>query len=276
MKDNNQEKLWLTAHALGLSTTQILARKEFSQNEIEKINSLISRREAGEPLQYIMGEADFYGRDFIVGEGVLIPRHDTETLIEGVKKYFAPEEKFSFLDFGTGSGCIAITILLEFKNSFAYMIEKSDKALTFAKKNLERYGFTPPTFQATSPQTERQYPLAKGRCQLVDREVKKTTIDLIISNPPYISSGEISKLDRTVKDFEPSMALDGGTDGTDFYKMILSMAMKILKSKGYIIFEMGNLNQINIVKNFSDDFVFVDEIFDTGNFPRCLILRRRD
>ena len=133
----------MTAHALGLSTTQILARKEFSQNEIEKINSLISRREAGEPLQYIMGEADFYGRDFIVGEGVLIPRHDTETLIEGVKKYFAPEEKFSFLDFGTGSGCIAITILLEFKNSFAYMIEKSDKALTFAKKNLERYGFTP-------------------------------------------------------------------------------------------------------------------------------------
>ena len=261
---------------MGLSTTQILARKEFSQNEIEKINSLISRREAGEPLQYIMGEADFYGRDFIVGEGVLIPRHDTETLIEGVKKYFAPEEKFSFLDFGTGSGCIAITILLEFKNSFAYMIEKSDKALTFAKKNLERYGFTPPTFQATSPQTERQSPLAKGRCQLVDREVKKTTIDLIISNPPYISSGEISKLDRTVKDFEPSMALDGGTDGTDFYKMILSMAMKILKSKGYIIFEMGNLNQINIVKNFGDDFVFVDEIFDTGNFPRCLILRRRD
>ena len=250
----------MTAHALGLSTTQILARKEFSQNEIEKINSLISRREAGEPLQYIMGEADFYGRDFIVGEGVLIPRHDTETLIEGVKKYFAPEQKFSFLDFGTGSGCIAITILLEFKNSFAYMIEKSDKALTFAKKNLERYGFTH----------------VKGRCQLIDREVKTSTIDLIISNPPYIPSDEISKLDRTVKDFEPSMALDGGIDGTDFYKMILGFASKILKSNGYIIFEMGNLNQINIIKNFSDDFVFVDEIFDTGNFPRCLILRRRD
>ena len=270
---------------MGLSTTQILARKEFSQNEIEKINSLISRREAGEPLQYIMGEADFYGRDFIVGEGVLIPRHDTETLIEGVKKYFAPEEKFSFLDFGTGSGCIAITILLEFKNSFAYMIEKSDKALTFAKKNLERYGFTPyrdsPSVSArhlpVNGEAEcKESPLNKGRCQFIDREVKKSTIDLIISNPPYIPSGEISKLDRTVKDFEPSMALDGGTDGTDFYKMILSMAMKILKSKGYIIFEMGNLNQINIVKNFSDDFVFVDEIFDTGNFPRCLILRRRD
>lgn len=255
----------MTAHALGLSTTQILARKEFSQNEIEKINSLISRREAGEPLQYIMGEADFYGRDFYVGEGVLIPRHDTETLIEGVKKYFAPEEKFSFLDFGTGSGCIAITILLEFKNSFAYMIEKSDKALTFAKKNLERYGFTP----------YRDSPSVSARHLLVNGEIT-STVDLIISNPPYIPSGEISKLDRTVKDFEPSMALDGGTDGTDFYKMILSMAMKILKSKGYIIFEMGNLNQINIIKNFSDDFVFIDEVFDTGNFPRCLILRRRD
>ena len=157
------------------------------------------------------------------------------------------------------------------------MIEKSDKALTFAKKNLERYGFTP--YKDSPSVSARHLPVneeAESRCQFIDREVKTSTVDLIISNPPYIPSGEISKLDRTVKDFEPSMALDGGTDGTDFYKMILSMAMKILKSKGYIIFEMGNLNQINIVKKFSDDFVFVDEIFDTGNFPRCLILRRRD
>ena len=158
---------------MGLSTTQILARKEFSQNEIEKINSLISRREAGEPLQYIMGEADFYGRDFIVGEGVLIPRHDTETLIEGVKKYFAPEEKFSFLDFGTGSGCIAITILLEFKNSFAYMIEKSDKALTFAKKisnvtDLPLRPFRPP------PRKRRgSLHLLRGDVNLLTERLKK-------------------------------------------------------------------------------------------------------
>ena len=84
----NQEALWLMSHALGVSTTNILARKTFTPEEQVKINALLSRYEAGEPLQYIMGYADFYGRDFNVGPGVLIPRHDTETLIEAVKEYF--------------------------------------------------------------------------------------------------------------------------------------------------------------------------------------------
>ena len=205
-------------------------------------------------MQYIMGEADFYGRDFEVGEGVLIPRHDTETLIEAVKKYFKPEQKFSFLDFGTGSGCIAITILLEFENSFAYMIEKSKEALKFAEKNLSRY-------------------------KLNDRakiNFEPKQIDLIISNPPYIPSKEISELDPTVRDYEPHLALDGGIDGMDFYKLILKSAMKMLKSNGYIIFETGNIEQVKFFRNLKDEFVFEDEIFDLGNFPRCVILKRRN
>ena len=133
------EFLWLASCALGLSSSQIMAREKFSDGEIEKINSLIERRKNHEPLQYIMGVADFYGRDFEVGPGVLIPRHDTETLIEAAKKYFSPEKKFTFLDWGTGSGCIAITLLLEFKNSFAVMLEKSHDAIYYAKKNLERF-----------------------------------------------------------------------------------------------------------------------------------------
>ena len=100
--------------------------------------------------------------------------------------------------------------------------------------------------------------------------------DLIISNPPYIPSDEISKLDRTVKDFEPHLALDGGIDGMYFYKLILKLATRILKSDGYIIFETGNLEQVNFFRNLNDDFVFEDEIFDYGNFPRCVILKRRN
>ena len=157
------------------------------------------------------------------------------------------------MDFGTGSGCIAITILLEFGNSFAYMIEKSEKALKFAKKNLERYELK-----------ERAKINFENEC------------DLIISNPPYIPSDEISKLDRTVKDFEPHLALDGGIDGMYFYKLILKSATRILKSDGYIIFETGNLEQVNFFRNLNDDFVFEDEIFDYGNFPRCVILKRRN
>ena len=118
-----QEALWLASHALGVGSAEIFARAEFSGNDERRIEALISRRISGEPLQYILGEADFYGRDFAVGKGVLIPRHDTETLIEGVKKVFRKDEIFRFLDWGTGSGCIAITILLEFPKSEGCMID---------------------------------------------------------------------------------------------------------------------------------------------------------
>ena len=248
----NQETLWLMSHALGVSTTNILARKSFTPDEQAKIDALLSRREAGEPMQYIMGYADFYGRDFNVGPGVLIPRHDTETLIEAVRKYFAHDEEFSFMDWGTGSGCIAITILLEFKRSFAYMIEKSYDALKFARMNLERYN-------------------VHERARL---NVMPDALDLIISNPPYIPTREIFELDKTVRDYEPHEALDGGQDGMDFYRLILSQAESLLTRDGYIILEMGDINQVNALKSH-EKFVCIDEIYDAGNFPRCLILQRR-
>ena len=249
-----QEKLWLTAHALGVSTSEILSRKNFSDEEEKKIRELLSRREVGEPLQYIMGQADFYGRDFFVGPGVLIPRHDTETLIEAAKKIFPPEKNFSFLDWGTGSGCIAITLLLEFKNSRGVMLEQSPEALNYAEKNLQRYGL-------------------EDRASLNDSSTK--IFDLIISNPPYIPSHEIDSLMPEVKNYEPRLALDGGEDGMNFYRLILSQARRILKPEGFIIFELGDLNQYRAFKNSGGEFLFAGEIFDGGNFPRAIILRKR-
>ena len=249
-----QEFLWLTSYALGLSSSQIMAREKFSDDEIAKINALIKRRENHEPLQYIMGTADFYGRDFEVGEGVLIPRHDTETLIEAAKKYFSPEKKFTFLDWGTGSGCIAVTLLLEFKNSFAVMLEKSPDAIYYAKKNLERFNLN-------------------DRAEIIE-ELPDKIFDLIISNPPYIPSREIKNLMPEVKNFEPESALDGGIDGMNFYKLIFSQAKSALKADGYIILETGNLEQVNTLKNLDENFIFEDEFLDTGNFPRCLVFRR--
>lgn len=248
------EFLWLASYALDLSSSQIMAREKFSDDEITKINALIERRNNHEPLQYIMGVADFYGRDFEVGEGVLIPRHDTETLIEAAKKYFSPEKKFTFLDWGTGSGCIAITLLLEFRNSSAVMLEKSDKAKNYAKKNLERFNLT-------------------DRAEIIS-EILEKNFDLIISNPPYIPSHEIKNLMPEVKDYEPELALDGGIDGMNFYKLIFSQAKNILKSNGYIILETGNLEQVKALKNFDEIFIFENEFLDGGNFPRCLVLRR--
>ena len=250
-----QENLWLASYALGLDVASLMARESFSEDEIKKINSLIKRRENHEPLQYIMGVADFYSRDFEVGSGVLIPRHDTETLIEAVKKNFLPEENFTFLDWGTGSGCIAVTILLEYKNSFAFMLEKSPDAIKYAKKNLQKFNLN-------------------DRAKIIsDIDIKN--LDLIISNPPYIPSDEIKNLMPEVKDYEPVLALDGGTDGMNFYKLIFSQAENILKINGYIILETGNLEQVNKLKNLNENFIFESEFLDYGNFPRCLVFKRR-
>ena len=249
--NSQQEALWLAAHALGVSNAEIWARAEFSHDEERRITELVSRRVSGEPLQYILGEADFYGRDFHVGRGVLIPRHDTETLIDGVKKIFAREDKFRFLDWGTGSGCIAVTIMLEFPNAEGCMLDVSNDALSYARCNLERYGLN-----------DRAEFCGDGE------------FDLIISNPPYIPSGEIDGLMREVRDFEPITALDGGADGMRYYREIIAMAGTRLKRGGYIILETGSLRQVEELENFGGDFESAGRIFDTGNFPRCIILRR--
>lgn len=259
--NSKQEALWITAHALGVNNAEIFARDNFSADEERKIDALISRRVIDrEPLQYILGEADFYGRDFRVGKGVLIPRADTETLIEGVKRCFDVDDEFYFLDWGTGSGCIAVTILLEFPKSYGYMLDISGEALSYARENLSRYG-------------------VNKRAEIIGKvSGVPDPLDLIISNPPYIPSGEIDRLMREVKEHEPHTALDGGADGMKYYREIFCLAAAKLKRGGYIIFETGNLNQVEALKNFycSVEFETVDVIDDGGNFPRCLILRRID
>lgn len=255
ISNSYQEALWLMSHALGLEHYKIFARKDFSPEEISKIEAVISRRESGKPLQYILGNAEFYGRDFVVGEGVLIPRHDTETLIDAVKKYFAPDEKFCFLDWGTGSGCIAITILIEYRNSFAYIVENSSEALKYAAKNLSLYNL-------------------ENRTLINENIINPCSF--IISNPPYIPEREIKSLMKSVRDYEPESALNGGEDGMKFYRLIISQAMNILKPGGYIFFEVGNINQVNELKYINaNNFIFENLLFDANNFPRCVVLKRR-
>ncbi len=257
IQNAGQESLWLISHALGISHSAVLTKNTLSDDECTKIEDVISRRIKGEPLQYILGETDFYGRDFHVGRGVLIPRHDTETLIEAMKFFAKPDESFCFADWGTGSGCIAITIMLEFPHSFAYMIEQSEDAITFARINLERYNVI-------------------HRAKIISRlEDVNRKCRFILSNPPYISSDEIDRLMKTVRDYEPHVALDGGNDGMNFYRLIMNRSMSVLDDDGYLIFETGNMNQVHALESVSDNFMFVREFHDSNNFPRCIALKRR-
>ncbi len=257
IQNARQESLWLISHALDISHSAVLAKDTLSDDECAKIEGVIARRIEGEPLQYILGEADFYGRDFHVGRGVLIPRHDTETLIEAMKYFAKPDESFCFADWGTGSGCIAITIMLEFPNSFAYMIEQSTEAIQFSRMNLERYNVI-----------HRANILS--RLEDVNRKCK-----FILSNPPYIPSSEIDELMKSVRDYEPHIALDGGQDGMNFYRLIMKHSLNVLDDDGYLIFETGNMNQVHALESVSDDFMFVREFHDSNDFPRCIALKRR-
>ncbi|MBQ7734307.1 MAG: peptide chain release factor N(5)-glutamine methyltransferase [Synergistaceae bacterium] len=248
----SQEVVWLMSEALGMTHSEILTRERFTGDELARLEDFITRRENSEPLQYILGSAEFYGYDFHVGPGVLIPRHDTESIIEAVKNYFDPNEKFCFLDWGTGSGCIAVTLLLEFPDSFAFMLDVSPQALDYSRSNLERYSLS-------------------GHARIITSlDEIDSQLELVASNPPYIPSGEINSLMKTVRDYEPLLALDGGADGMRFYREIFAHSHSLLRHNGYIILEAGDMSQVQALKSLSCDFVFGREFFDSSNFPRAL------
>lgn len=208
----------------------------------------ISRRERREPLQYIAGMWSFYGLDFFVGEGVLIPRQDTEilaqTAIDFLKGKFSPR----ILDLCAGSGCISTAVLKSVENCTAVCVELSDDASFYLKKNLEFHGLS---LQA----------------QIVNADVLSVTtpcvlsgsFDAIVCNPPYIKSGDISGLEPEVAKFEPRLALDGGDDGLMFYRATQPY-LPLLKSGGLAAFEVGMAQSDDvaaILKDFGLHDVFV-------------------
>ncbi len=193
----------------------------------EELNALLQRRIAGEPLQYILGEWEFYDLPFFVGEGVLIPRPDTETLAEFAIDRAGTEET-TCMDLCSGSGCLAITVDKHCPNATVYAMEKSDEAYRYLEKNIERN-------------------LSSVRAIKGDvLEDDFGEYDLIISNPPYIKTADLDTLQKEVKR-EPQMALDGGEDGLMFYRKIAEKWVPHLKSGGTLAVEIG-IGQGNDVK----------------------------
>lgn len=193
--------------------------KEISDEEFEVLKSFIERRKAGEPVQYIVNKADFYGLEFFVKKGVLIPRFDTENLVEKALSFIKDGDRI--LDMCTGSGCIALTLLYYKKNISAVGCDISDEALSIAKENAERLNLKADFVKS----------------DLFEKVEGK--FDVIVSNPPYIETDVVITLENQVKDFEPKNALDGGADGLNFYRIIAKEAKNYLKAGGRIVFEIG-------------------------------------
>lgn len=206
----------------GLSRTDILAEKEIPFNDPEKIDSLLQRINNEEPIQYILGEAAFFGRRFVVNPSVLIPRPETELIIQLAKAEISPPS--SILDIGTGSGCLAITLAMEIPPCKVHALDLSDSALTVARTNTE---------------------LLRANVHFINCDILKQTpdlinLDLIVSNPPYVMLKEREQMSRNVLAFEPSLALFvPDSNPLLFYYAIAQKGKKMLRPKGIVLAEIN-------------------------------------
>lgn len=222
---------WIVCEITGKRRSELALIKSFSQEEMLKILNAVSLRLENMPLGYIFGKTNFFGYDFVVSKSVLIPRLDTEILVERVINDLKNENKsVSILDIGTGSGAIAVVLKKETK-SIVTAVDVSEDALEIAVQN------------AKNNDAEIEFVKSDLFENLSDRK-----FDIIVSNPPYIETEVINNLSEDVKNFEPHLALDGGEDGLDFYRKIIKSAPNYLNRNGKLYFEIG-YNQAEAVSN---------------------------
>lgn len=213
----------LLSHITGMDMLSLALKRDEELNSIQKMQvvEFYERKAAGEPVQYITGLCEFMSLEFFVNKNVLIPRSDTETLVEYAIAAIG-DKNVSVLDIGTGSGCIGISIAKYCKNAKVTMIDVSADALAVAKKNAELNNI------------EAEFIKMDILSDIPDKK-----FDIVVSNPPYIRPDVIEKLDRNVKDFEPYSALFGGDDGLVFYRRITDIISLILNKDGELVFEIG-------------------------------------
>lgn len=214
----------LVENITGLSRTKImLCDDDIADEQAELVERAVLRRISGEPLQYILGEWDFFGRTFEVGEGVLVPRPETELLVELALEKLRNVRYPVVFDLCAGSGCVGLTIAAERPDAHVWLFEKYDEAFHYLKRNIKKLGLT--NVQAV------QHVITLG----YDDKISETP-DLIVSNPPYLRTDELGGLSTEVM-HEPATALDGGKDGVDFYRIIASRWLPNVNKHGGIIFE---------------------------------------
>lgn len=249
------EAEWLLCAALGMDRVGLYVNfdKPLTSAELAACRALVARRARREPLQYILGSQDFYGLDFEVAPGVLIPRHDTETLVQEAAVRCPPQGKV--LDIGVGSGCIAIALAKALPGIGITGCDASKAALELAQRNAARHGVSLELVHGSLFE-----PFA-GR-----------TFDLIVSNPPYIPTADLDALQPEVRDHEPRQALDGGADGLDFYRRIIPEALCHLGAGGWLLLEIG-IGQAADVIGLLETAGFFAEIFsarDPGGIERVI------
>ena len=243
-------------HFLKMSPIDLVLEQDkvIKDTELLKIRDAVNRRCNDEPLQYILNSQEFMGLDFYVDKRVLVPRGDTETLVEHVLEHFKGKP-FTALDVCTGSGCIAISLAHFNKGAYVRGLDISKDAIDVAKINAEKNGvFDRVSFLQTDIFTYNCY----GK------------YDLIVSNPPYIETKEIDNLDNNVRLYEPKNALDGGADGLDFYRHITNIAPHLLNKGAMLAYEIGYNQAESVSRLMSENFYDIKIVKDLGGNDRVV------
>lgn len=249
----------LIQHVFQVDRQQLITDGSTIPAEPEKLveyNACIRRRMKGEPLQYILGKWHFMDLELYVGEGVLIPRDDTEVVVTCCTNHLQATAAPKVLDLCAGSGAICLSVKKQFPHASVTAVEKSSRAVSYLNQNI----------QASNLEIE----VIHDDIFTCARTFADNSFDLIVSNPPYIRSQEISALQTEVQ-FEPALALDGGADGYDFYRFIVSQWACKLKRQGMLAFELGE-NQFDYVSRLMEQagFTAIQDYFDLQGIQRAI------
>ena len=232
------------------------SNEELKKENIKLFNYLLKRRKKGEPIAYLINKKEFWKQNFYINQNVLIPRPDTELLVEETLKLFNVNSKLNILDIGTGSGCILLSILNERKSFYGTGIDISKKAINVARFNAKMLQLS-------------------NRATFYNSDVDKFLIgkyDLILSNPPYIKQKDLKYLEVDIKDFEPKLALDGGKDGFSKITRVINKTSTLLKKNGKFILEIGFGQKNRILNILKKNNFFINKVLkDYGKKDRCII-----
>ena len=231
-------------------------KKEINKNDYQNFQKLIYERSKGKPLAYLTGSKSFWKYEFDINEHVLIPRPDTEIIIEKVLNIYKNRNKINFLDIGVGSGCILLSILKERKDFLATGIDISDHALKICNTNAFKLG-------------------VNNRVKLFKSDVDNFSngkYDLIISNPPYIKKLDLKYLEKDVQNFEPKLALDGGLDGLSVIRKVIKKSSDLLKKNGKFILEIGFDQKNKVIKLLNNKGFYINStVKDLAKNDRCIV-----
>ena len=245
----------LLAHVLGCDQTALLTHPErlLSAAELQQFDRLVERRLASEPMQYLTGEQEFFGLSFEVSPAVLIPRPETEHLVEAVLHRFGREEEVRIVDVGTGSGAIAVSLAHAMPRSRVTAVDLLPAALAVARRNAERHGVIDQLVLLPSD---------------LLAEVEGTDFDAVVANPPYIATAEV--LEPQVANYEPHSALYAGPTGLEVYERLIPQAARVLKPGGWLMLEIG-YGQSSALKNLMHGWAGVTLVNDLQGIPRVVL-----